>query len=169
MADPKTASFKIDTLETIKEVLKEIEALGKTPFLVGGSALWAYRNNSLPRSKSFGIGVWGIDGQKELYDRLNELGYKMDNVIGSVVQATKDIQIMVFFLQKEGDEWYSYRHHVGKYLSIPDKFHNLEKIEFNGLSVPSPIEDYLLWTYGEKWRDDKQTNHSFPPARCFKE
>jgi hypothetical protein len=159
-------------MKQAEEVINELIKLGKEPFLVGGTALWAYRDNSLPsgNSHSFGIGVKGFEGQSELYRRLEELGYKTKRIIGSVVQADKELQFMVFFLRKEGDEWYSYRHHVGRYLSVPDKFMKLQEINLLGLKVkvPSPVEDYLFWVYGEKWRDKTQINKSFPPVGIFK-
>ena len=73
---------------------------------------------------------------------------------------------MIYFLEKEGDEWYSYTHKLGRYLSIPDKFKNLEQIEFLQTKVPSPIEGYLKWCYGD-WENKNSTRKSWPPAREF--
>jgi hypothetical protein len=166
----------MEVLKEAKQIIDILKRMNRDPFLVGGTALWAYRNNSLPggQSKSFGLAVKDIAGQPYLYNELEKLGFTTKRIIGTVVQAEKSMQYMVYFLMKEleeSDEWYSYRHHVGRYLSVPDKFMKLEEIDFMGMKVkvPSPIEDYLLWTYGKEWKDPTQTNKSFPPARVFNE
>lgn len=140
---------------SLKENLIEaLEIINKPCFLLGGASLWAYRNNEFT-PKSFGIGIWGLDKnyQEELNKKLELSGWNVQRVIGSVIQAKKELNLMIFFLNKEGDEWYSYRVPVGRWLSIPDKFHNLEEIKFQGIKVkvPSPIESYLTWVYGN-WK-----------------
>jgi hypothetical protein len=153
-------------IERVRKLLEE----HTEPFLVGGAALWGYRDKSLPggQSRSFGIGVFGQDKFYKMKEVFAEENYTMTDILGSVIQIEGPIQIMIFFMTKDGDEWFSYRHHVGRYLSVPDRFHNLEQIEFNGWKVPSPIEDYLLWVYGSEWKDHNQINKSFPPTRQFK-
>jgi len=92
-------------MEDLNEVLSEIEKIGLTPFLVCGSALFAYRDKSLPggNSKSIGIGIYGgrndnrIKHQK-LKETLTEKGFVADNTIGNILQVERQKQIMIFFM-----------------------------------------------------------------------
>jgi len=166
-----TESTQKDKMKELKEVMSVID---RPYFLMGGAALWAYRDNAFPggNAKSFGIGIWGKDDkyQEELNKKLEEMGFKVERHKGTVVQAIGTLRLLIFFFFKDRDEWWVHREPKKKWASIPDRFHELEEIEFQGLKVkvPSPIEDYLLWCYGEKWRDKTQTNSSYPPARILK-
>ncbi len=162
---------KVTDKEKLKDLKDVIAVIDRPYFLVGGTALWAYRDNSFP-PKSFGIGMWGTDStyQEELNEKLEKLGFKIERHKGTTVEALKALSLLIFFLAKEDNEWWSIRAPIGRWLSIPDKFHKLEEIRFKRfkLKVPSPIEDYLLWCYGKNWRDKTQTKSSYPPVRASK-
>ena len=154
-------------LKEFKEVIKLLE--GKEWFLMGGAALFAYRDGKFCPN-SFGIGFYGLDEefQVELADTMKSLGYKINNQ-GTVLDAIKTIRFSFFFFKDMGNRWSSVRDAVGEWLYIPSAFHSFQKIPFfiMNVRVPSPIEDYLLFAYGDKWRDPTQKNHCHPPARMF--
>ena len=154
----------------IKEFQEVSKVLGNREwFLMGGAALFAYRDNKFPKN-SLGIGVYGRDDvwQDELELTLKELGYKVHNE-GTVLDAEKTIKFSFFSFIDYGNRWSCLRSPVGEWLYIPTVFKKLEKIKFKNwkVNVPSPIEDYLLFAYGDKWRDPTQKNHCHPPARQF--
>ena len=163
-------------LEELKLVLSLID---KEYFLVGGAALWAYRNNSFPAgsgNNSFGIGIYGYNEEykEELIKKLKNAGLnvtenknKHDHTCdGTTIEAINELRLLIFFFQKGEEDWFSQRFPYQKWVSIANEFHKLEEIEFQGLKVkvPSPIEGYLEWAYGNNWRQ-KGKKSCFPPAK----
>ncbi len=158
-------------LKQLKEVVGVIKEFKRKFFLLGGSALLAYRDKKL-QSRHTGIGLYGYNDSdfQGIKKRLLEIGFNDDKFpAGTVIQVRKeDYYFMIFYLDKKDDFWFSYTN-LGPYLYIPDVFHKFEKVKFYGLefNVPSPIKSYLYWCYGESWWDRTQENHCHPPAGIF--
>lgn len=98
----------------------------------------------------------------------SEIGYNGDHETGIIV-CQRNFKFTIFFFKKEecpqhGEE-YVCTPKLGalKLISTPTKFYNKSdtiKINKKKYNVPSPVEDYLYFTYfGESWKDKNDRRH----------
>lgn len=105
----------------------------------------------------------------KVYDRMepSEIGYNGDSETG-IICCQKSIKFTIFFFKKvdcpkHGKEMLCIaKLGAEPLISSPAKFYEKpEEIEFKGekFLVPSPVEDYLSYSY-EDWKDPYKRDHS---------
>jgi hypothetical protein len=161
-----------EKLKELKEVIGVLNEFKKEFFLIGGSVLFAYRDKKL-HPRNCGIAIYGFPDKdfKDILRRLVEKGFtdETERVQGTVMQVRKKYCFMIYFLkERERKGWVSYTI-CGHYLKVPFAYHGFEKVKLYDLelNVPSPVEKYITWCYGEEWRNSTKTNHCFPPSGKF--
>ena len=98
---------------------------------------------------------------------VSELGYNGDSETGIIV-CERNFKFTIFFFKLEECEQHGFEYvctpKLGamKLISSPAKFYekfDTIKIGKNKYSVPSPIEDYLAFTYFNNWKDKNDRRH----------
>jgi hypothetical protein len=97
----------------------------------------------------------------------SELGYNGDAETGIIV-CERNFKFTIFFFKVEECEQHGYEYvctpklGAKKLIATPVKFYKeLEEIKINKKKylIPSPIEDYLTFTYFDNWRDKNDRRH----------
>ena len=112
-----------------------------------------------------------------VYGRMEptEIGYNGDHDTGVIVCERKAKFTIFFFNPEEqeieGDKYYVCTAKLGALplIATPSRFYNeLKTIKFKGekFNVPSPVEEYLDFTY-EDWKDSLKRDHGLTYPELF--
>lgn len=176
---------KKDCLKDLGLIKYVFDKLGVKFFLAYGTALGAYRDKDfLPEDDDIDIGVIDkltLEQRKKIGTELIALGFKeqdiLFNVFGTweknepyyqgteksgIIVVERYVKITIFFFYDDGKEMVCIpRIGANPLISSPNKFYKeLEEIEFYKVKylVPSPVKEYLDWTY-EEWKNKKKRDH----------
>jgi len=103
--------------------------------------------------------AWNVYGRYEA----SEDGYNGTEITG-IIPCQRNIPVSIFFYYDNGEEWLCIPKKGGlPVLAIPYKY--LEKgewVKFKGekFLLPSPVKEYLVYTYGEDWKKPKEDSHA---------
>ena len=149
----------VKNLKTIKSILDELNVKF---WIDGGTCLGAYRDKDFCEGDEDDIDLcctYDNIGQKENIVKLaKEKGFELWHNWQMEIALTKNgSKVDIFFYKKQGEEYFSHLYsgnQIHSYCVVPAHFYeNLEPIKFYDMDfqVPSPIEEYLTYKYGD-WK-----------------
>jgi len=162
----------------IKEIFDELKI---TFFMHSGSALGIYRDQKIivDGSNSLGFGVYGLKYLKEVREKLIEKGYIINptfeweshgntSPMTTMIEFHSGVNGFVYFFIKDPECYRSYLDPTHPYVSFPLEYSELEEYDLNGtrINLLKPIEKYLVWVFGKKWRE-KEGRKSYPPLQEY--
>lgn len=134
-----------------------LDKLGVKFFLFQGTCLGAYRDKDfIEYDIDIDLGIFGEEHLNIVKKAMEEQGFLMNLEATGAITTKKNIIFNILFFKKEGDEFVSYVREgaLTPMWCFPERFGELKEIEFKGekFLAPSPIEEYLEWTYGKDWK-----------------
>jgi len=98
---------------------------------------------------------WIVEGQK-----LDNVPYYQGTEKTGIIVLERYVKITLFFFYDDGKEMICIPYDKPLMSSLSKFYKKLDEIKFKGNKylVPSPVEDYLEWTY-EDWRDKTKRDH----------
>ena len=167
-------------LKTIKNLLDSL----KVRFtLAYGTCLGAYRDKEfLPGDDDIDLAITDkvpLEMRKRIATDLMDLGFKkqdmfwvvegkkLDNVPyyqgtekTGIIVLERYVKITLFFFYDDGKEMICIPHGMPLISSLSKFYKKLDEIKFKGdkYLIPSPVEDYLAYTYRD-WKDTNARDH----------
>jgi len=172
--------FAEKDLKTIKKLL---DSLNVKFTLAYGTCLGAYRDKEfLPGDDDIDLAITDdlpLEMRKRIATDLMDLGFKKQDmywvVEGSklnnvpyyqgtektgIIVVERYVKITLFFFYNDGKEMVCIPHGTPLISSLNKFYKKLDEINFKGdkFLIPSPVEDYLAYTY-EDWKDKTKRDH----------
>lgn len=154
----KAGIFNMDDAKRVLFLTRDILTRKNVTFyLLFGTCLGAVREHGLiPWDYDIDIGIYD-DRFYEIRDEFVKAGYTLKtrgkDVFKYMPMIKDGVLVDIHPYKQEEEKMVTYIKDTRSWLSYPAVFKNLEQIEMYGTqwNVPSPVEDYLEWTYGD-WR-----------------
>lgn len=98
---------------------------------------------------------WVVEGKK-----LDNVPYYQGTEKTGIIVLERYVKITLFFFYDDGKEMICIPHGTPLISSLSKFYKKLDEIKFKGdkYLIPSPVEEYLGWTY-EDWKDKTKRDH----------
>ncbi|MDP8232494.1 MAG: LicD family protein [Candidatus Zophobacter franzmannii] len=171
-------------INVLRDLTKLLDELGIPSWLTDGTLLGFYREaNFIGHDKDMDIGVFISDFKDELFDKLEENGWKIVRALGSKDQGLeltlrKDLHNIDIFFFYEDDDCYWHAAWQGQKIDgkryrkmIKYSYHKFQLIKAQFLdsdfNVPLDTEKYIVTKYGKDWRTPvKDWDWAFGPSNA---